>query len=249
MRSLKSLFAVVVVSMFVVSCAPDNMRYTMKRYTLNFEGAYWDALVDSNPNGDNILGGTIARKWYDENTDLVGEVTEPYPGYWEGIALSNHYSKDFESNGTEQSQLVAYVDAPSSGRNFIVCNSFLGTPAELRFESKTSFIESMMVANTTYSYNSTKNGYRMARPLAENESIWIEAKGYINGSDEVQATAKFYLYKSGQPAFEGWQKWYMTSMCEIDKIVFSIEWDGEGYNNYPAYFAIDDIVTVRKVLK
>lgn len=249
MRSLKSLFAVAVLSMFVVSCAPDNMRYTMKRYTLNFEGAYWDAMVDDNPNGDNLLNGKIARSWHDENSDLVGEIAEPWQGYWGGVALSNHCSKDFESNGTEQSQLVAYVDAPYSGKNFLVCNSFFGAPVELRFDSKRSFVESMMIANMTYLHNATVNGYRMAAPLGDNDSIWIEAEGYINGSDEVQATAIFYLYENGKPAFEGWKKWYMTSMCAIDRVVFNIRWNWDGTFDHPAYFAIDDIVAVRKVLK
>ena len=119
---------------------------------------------------------------------------------------------------------------------------------ELRFESKRSFIESMMVANTTYSRIATGNGYRTAeRPLGENESIWIEARGYIDDSEEIQATAKFFLYENGKPSVEGWKKWYMTSMCKVDRIEFHICWDGTlEYNPYPAYFALDDIVIVRQ---
>ena len=122
---------------------------------------------------------------------------------------------------------------------------------ELRFDSKSSFIESMMIANTTYSRNATGNGFRTAeRPLGENESIWIEAEGYVNGSDKVQATAKFYLYEKGKPSFDGWKKWYMTSMCKVDRVVMYVKWDGQGeWMPYPAYFAVDDIVVVRQELR
>ena len=227
-----------------MACENGGSTYTNKHYLCNFEGKYWDTLVDSDPNGANLLNGTIATSWHDEKSDLAGEVSQPYAGYWEGVALSNYCSKDCENDGTPDDQLYAYVDKAYSGKNFLVCNAFMGSPF-LSFKSKQSFIGSMQIALTTYSYNATMNGNHLAPPLAENQSIWIEAEGYINGSEEVQATAKFYLYEKGKPAFEGWKKWYLTSMCKIDKIVFNIKWNGKGYLPYPAYFAIDDIEVVR----
>lgn len=243
MKNFKILF--VVFALAVVSCASNGGNYDVKRYTCNFEGAYWDSLVDSSVNGDNLLGGTIAREWHDEKSDIAGKILEPYSGWWEGMAISHYCSKDYVNNGVPTTQLYAYVDSAYSGKNFLICNSFFGQ-AELCFKSKTSYIESMMVANTTYSYAETIHHQTFAtRELGEDESIWVEAKGYVNGSDEVQATAKFYLYKNGKPAFEGWKKWYMTSMCQVDRILFEIKWDGEGVCEYPAYCAIDDIVVVR----
>jgi hypothetical protein len=35
-------------------------------------------------------------------------------------------------------------------------------------------------------------------------------------------------------------------MSKVDKIVFNIKWNGNGFLPYPAYFAIDDIVVVRQ---
>ena len=67
-----------------------------------------------------------------------------------------------------------------------------------------------------------------------------------NGEEREEATAKFYLYENVKPAFTGWKKLYLVSMCQIDKIVFNIKWNGEGYLPYPAYFAIDDIDVVQK---
>jgi hypothetical protein len=175
---------------------------------------------------------------------------EPFPGYWEGVAISSFCDKEPDDAILHKIQLYAYADAPYSGKNFLICNGFMSGYVELRFESKRSFIESMMVANTTYSRIATGNGYRTAeRPLGENESIWIEARGYIDDSEEVQATAKFFLYEKGKPSFEGWKMWYMNSMCKVDRLVLHICWDGkEEYNPYPAYFALDDIIVVRQEL-
>jgi hypothetical protein len=237
---------IVCFSLATVACGNEWGPHINKRYLCNFEGDYWNALVDSNSNGDNLANGTLATSWHDEKSGLAGEVTVPFDGYWGGLALSNHCSKDLQNDGTPTSQLYAYVDSAYSGENFLICNCFYG-PVELRFESKTSFIESIMIANTTYSYAVATNGNHLTEPLPANVSIWIEAKGFIKGSDEVQATAKFYLYENGKPAFEGWSKWYMTSMCAVDRVVFSIEWNGTAeYNPYPAYFAMDNIVVVRK---
>ena len=228
----------------VVACAPESNNHVVRHYLCNFEGSYWDALVDSDANGNNLLGG-FASSWHDEKSDLAGEVTIPYEGYWSGLALSNHFGTDCENDGQPDDQLYIYAESAYSGKNALVCNCFFGG-VELRFESKASYIESVMVANTTYLYNVAKNGNHLTTPLGKNESIWIEAKGYVNDSEEVQATTTFYLFKNGKPAFEGWTKWYMTSMCKADKIVFDIKWDGAGYLLYPAYFALDDIKVVRQ---
>lgn len=244
-KSIKYILLLLTCAVIFARCAPESNNHAVNHYLCTFEGAEWDALVDSDPNGNNLLNGTIASSWHDPSSDLTGAVSQPYAGYWEGLALSNHCSKDCENDGQPDDQLYAYVDEAYSGKNFLICNCFFGG-VELRFESKPSYIESIMVANTTYLYNVATNGNHLTPPLGEEVSIWIEAKGYINGSDKVQATTTFYLFKDGKPAFEGWAKWYMTSMCKVDKIVFEIAWDGKDYNPYPAYFALDDIKVVRQ---
>lgn len=244
MIRLKHTIALLV-ALAIVACAPESNHETVNHYLCNFEGAEWDALVDSNPNGDNLLNGSIALAWHDQKSDLAGEVTIPFEGYWGGAAISNHCSLDLLNDGNPDDQLYAYAESAYSGKNFLICNCFWGA-VELRFESKTSYIESIMVANTTYSRAVTTNGNHLTTPLADNISIWVEATGYINGSDAVQATTKLYLYKSGKPAFEGWTKWYMNAMCRCDRILFDVKWDGTDYNPYPAYFAMDDIKVVRQ---
>lgn len=228
----------------LLACAPEDSGHTVKHYCSDFEGDYWNALVDSDPNGNNLTNGSIATSWHDEKSGIAGEVTIPYEGYWGGLALSNHCSKDLQNHGSPTDQLYAHVDSAYSGKNFLICNCFWGG-VELRLGEEPAYIESIMVAHTTYSYAVTTQGNHLTAPLDKSTSIWIEASGYIDGSDEVQATAKFYLYKNGEPAFEGWEKWYMTSMSKVNKIVFDVKWSGKDYNPYPAYFAMDDIKLVR----
>lgn len=237
-------FAILAVAALVLACAPKDNDYTVEHYLCDFEGDYWNALVDSDPNGNNLLNGTIAASWQDEKSGLAGKVTVPYEGYWEGLALSNHCSKDCENDGKPDDQLYAYVDGAYSGENFLICNCFFGG-VELYLGEEPAFVESLMVANTTYLHAVATQGNHLTLPLDKNTSIWIEAAGYLDGSDQIQATAKFYLYKNGEPAFEEWEKWYMTSMCKVNKIVFDIKWSGKDYNPYPAYFAMDDIRLVR----
>lgn len=228
----------------LLACAPEDSGHTVKHYCSDFEGDYWNALVDSDPNGNNLTNGSIATSWHDEKSGIAGEVTIPYEGYWGGLALSDHCSKDLQNHGSPTDQLYAHVDSAYSGKNFLICNCFWGG-VELSLGEEPAYIESIMVAHTTYSYAVTTQGNHLTAPLDKSTSIWIEASGYIDGSDEVQATAKFYLYKNGEPAFEGWEKWYMTSMSKVNKIVFDVKWSGKDYNPYPAYFAMDDIKLVR----
>ena len=244
MLKLRHIFTLTATAAMLVACNNGGRKYINEHFLCDFEGDYWNSLADSDANGANLLNGTIVTSWHDEKSDLAGEVFQPYTGYWEGVALSNHCSVDCENDGQSDDQLYAYVDKAYSGKNFLICNAFMNSPF-LYFKSNRSYIGSMLIALTTYSYNATMNGNHLTLPLGKDESIWIEAEGYINGSEEVQATAKFYLYENGKPAFNGWKKWYLTSMCKIDKIVFNIKWNREGYLPYPAYFAIDDIDVVR----
>ena len=245
LNSRKTLIGLLL-ALLLVACGPDGY-YINEKYLCDFEGEYWNALVDSDPNGTNLLNGTITTSWHDAVSGLSGSVSQPYAGYWEGLALSNHCSTNCEEDGQPDDQLYIYAEGASSGKNALICNCFFGG-VEMRFENKSSHIESIMVANTTYLHAVATKGNHITPALGANESIWVEASGYINGSEDIQATAKFYLYKNGKAVFDGWERWYMTSMCKVDRVVFEVKWNGEGYNPYPAYFAMDDITIVQQKL-
>lgn len=256
MRTIKSIF-VLGLALALFSCGKSGADYRVAHYLCDFEGEYWDGLVDSPQYMGKLLYSENPYSWFDGETNLVSEsdIFE-YDGfyYWNnGTALSNYFTTDYNSAGSYEEQLTVFAESAYSGQNCIVCTGYYSGVAgdyrpSLYFkDGKPRFIGSMMVANTTYSRYVVENGNHMTGPLAENQSIWIEAEGFVlndKGIEESVATAQFYLYKNGRPAFEGWRKWYMTSMCKIYKIKFEVKWDGAGVNNYPAYFAIDDIEVV-----
>lgn len=232
----------------VASCTKSGDEGDYVRHICDFEGAYWDALVDSDPNGSNLLNGTIATSWHDEQSDLAGSVSQPYEGYWEGVALSNHCTTDYTAHSKPTDQLYAYAESAHSGNNLLICNAFTSSPS-LYFESRRGSIESLQVALTTYSYATVTQGNHLTSPLPSDKSIWIRAEGFREGSESAIATEEFYLYRNGKATFEGWTKWSMRTMHDVDLVVFNIQWDGVGYNPYPAYFALDDIVVVRSKSK
>ena len=120
--------AVFAVAFALLSCAPESNGLERKFYTCDFEGEVWDALVDSSVNGDNLLNGTIAPSWHDEASDLAGEVSQPFPGYWEGVALSNHCSRDCEANGSPRvcrSRLAIHRGIPRLGYHVAIFGSLI----------------------------------------------------------------------------------------------------------------------------
>ncbi len=251
------LISTIIVTLYTTTaCAPEHSNHTLERRTCNFEGAHWDALVDNPQYMGSLLCSATPYSWHDPASDLASDSqNNEYDGvyYWgNGAAVSNYFTLDYMSASNYEKQLTVYADKAHSGKNCIVCTGYYSGSGDYRpsiyFKSKRGFIESMWIANTTYTHAEVIEGCGFAgQPLGKKQSIWIEAEGYVNDSEEAVAKAIFYLYKSGEPAFEGWKKWYLTSMCEVDRVKFNVKWDGVGDNPYPAYFAIDDITIVRQV--
>ena len=92
-------------------------------------GSNFHCVVGNIPvNGDNLLNGTIAPSWHDEASDLAGEVSQPFPGYWEGVALSNHCSRDCEANGSPRvcrSRLAIHRGIPRLGYHVAIFGSLI----------------------------------------------------------------------------------------------------------------------------
>ena len=98
MKVYKSVLFLVLALLFF-SCGKSSKDYEVVRYLCDFEGAYWDSLVNDQLNNDNLPAGTFTFSWYEEESGLAGEVTEPWSGYWEGVALSNFCSMAEDENG------------------------------------------------------------------------------------------------------------------------------------------------------
>ena len=87
---MKKLFLFLALGAMVVSCSPDDKGGCLDdgktRVTLDFEGAYWDALIDNPQYNGELLYKQEGYSWYDEATDLYSIVNELWytSAYWNG---------------------------------------------------------------------------------------------------------------------------------------------------------------------
>ena len=267
---MKKIYLILALGAMVAACSPDNGGNNgndgagTTRITLDFEGDYWNALIDNAQYGGDLLYKGENYSWYDEATNL--EHTNIASGYeWDGVyyytasafmAVSNYLSTDYAANGSSMEQLTVYGSAMHSGGNCVVCNGYKSSYGDnrptLSFRNEVAYIESVWIANTTYFYNVAINGNDFAKPLTS-ESVWVCATGYTLDAEgnEIEGSAlDFFLYKDGKDALNGgWKKWDLSSLGKVNKVKFDVQWNGEGGADafmHPAYFALDDITVVKE---
>ena len=266
---MKKIYLILALGAMVAACSPENNGNEgggdgKIRVTLDFEGDYWNALIDNPQYGGDLLYKGENYSWYDEATDL--EHSNLASGYeWEGVyyytatafmAVSNYLSTDYAANGSSAAQLTVYGSAMHSGNNCVICNGYKSSYGDnrptLSFRNEAAYIESVWIANTTYFYNVALNGNDFAKPLTS-ESVWVCATGYTLDAvgNEIEGSSHdFFLYKDGKDALNGgWKKWDLSSLGKVNKVKFDVQWNGEGGADafmHPAYFALDDITVVKE---
>ena len=270
---MKKIYLILALGAMVAACSPDNGGNNANdgndgagttRITLDFEGDYWNALIDNPQYGGDLLYKGENYSWYDEATDL--EHSNLASGYeWDGVyyytatafmAVSNYLSTDYAANGSSAAQLTVYGSAMHSGDNCVICNGYKSSYGDnrptLSFRNEAAYIESVWIANTTYFYNVALNGNDFAKPLTS-ESVWVCATGYTLDAvgNEIEGSSHdFFLYKDGKDALNGgWKKWDLSSLGKVNKVKFDVQWNGEGGADafmHPAYFALDDITVVKE---
>lgn len=253
---MKKIVLTLLAGVTLLACTDGNNDNNTKCVTLDFEGAYWDALVDTPQYGGELLYGGGGYGWYDENTDLASELTDLYEDnklWGGGVAISSYFSTDYKSANTANEQLTVFTAGAHSGRNCSVChgyNIYGDSRSYIYFKEEPRYIDGAWVAHTTYSYAMATDGESGTYPIPAliDESIWIEATGYVvdeEGNEVESSSLKFYLYRDGKQAFEGWSKWDMSPLGKVKRVRFDLQWNGEGVFPHPAYFALDDITVVK----
>ncbi|MBR4849893.1 MAG: DUF4465 domain-containing protein [Alistipes sp.] len=251
---MKRLFWVALLGVVFIACsnADDNRGESV---TLDFEGEYWDSLVDNPQYMGELLYSGNGYGWYDEATGLASELTDAYADkkFWGGgVAISSYFTTDHTTANTAPQQLTILAEGAHSGKNCAVChgyNLYGDCRSYIYFKSQPRKIESAWVAHTAYSYAMAKDGELGTYPIPAltNESVWIHAIGYTldkEGNEVEGASLDFYLYKDGECSFDGWKLWDMSPLGVVYKVRFDVQWNGNGPFPHPAYFALDDI-TVR----
>ena len=238
-----------------VKFTPYSLDYANK--TIN----KWSDLVD-----DAQYGGTLTYNnystatyyWYDENnTELEHSFTTPYWGG--GHAISNFVINNYETlpsgySGWYELQFATPIGGHNNSSNFCIHNGYAdffniqqydGKLAWFSFKNgKEQVVDHMYVTNTCYVLNSLTYGDGFNSPASNNTWVKIVAYGY-NAKEEEVGTTEFYLCNTGRQIVTDWQKWDLSSLGKVNKIVFNFAASDDQIGSYglncPAYFAYDDV--------
>lgn len=233
-------------------------------YTLDYAGKTintWSDLVD-----DAQYGGTLTYNnygeatyyWYDENnTELSHSFVTPYWGG--GHAISNFVIENYEtlpagSYGWYELQFANPIGGHNGSSNFCVHNGYIDFFNQQQYDAQLQgfifpegierVVDHMYVTNINYVLNSLTYGDGFNSPAGENTYLKIIAYGY-GANDELTGTSEFYLCNTGVQLVTDWQKWDLSSLGKVNKVVFNFgaseDQSGSYGLNCPAYFAYDDV--------
>ena len=236
---------------------PYSLDYANK--TIN----KWSDLVDDAQYGGtltyNNYNGGATYYWYDENnTELEHSFTTPYWGG--GHAISNFVIENYETlpsgynNGWYELQFATPIGGHNDSDNFCVHNGYAdffniqqynGKLAWFSFkDGKEQVVDHMYVTNTCYFLNSVTYGDGFNQAAGDDTYVKIIAYGY-DANDEETGTAEFYLVNGKDNILTTWEKFDLSSLGKVNKIVFnfaaSADQSGSYGLNCPAYFAYDDV--------
>ena len=234
-------------------------------YQLDYAGVTiekWSDLVD-----DAEYGGTLTYNnyssdgtymWNDAgNTGLQHSFVTPYWGG--GHVISNYKRENYETLpegkwGWYELQMSVPIGGHNGSSNFCVHNGYSDFfnsqiyDAELEGfnfpEGIERVVDHMYVTNTNYVLNSLSFGDGFNSPANDETYLKIIAYGYdANGT--ATGKSEFYLCETGKKLVKDWQKWDLSSLGKVNKIVFNFEASDDQSGSYglncPAYFAYDDV--------
>ena len=246
----------------VLTFEDEDTKFTP--YSLDYANktiSKWSELVD-----DAQYGGTLTYNnygeatyyWYDgNNTEIEHSFTTPYWGG--GHAISNFVIENYETlpngyNGWYELQFATPIGGHNNSKNFCVHNGYQddynsqiydGKLAWFSFKGgKEQVVDHMFVTNTCYVLNSLMYGDGFNSPATDDTWVKIVAYGY-NANEEEVGTSEFYLCNTGRRFVTDWQKWDLSSLGKVNKIVFNFAASDDQIGSYglncPAYFAYDDV--------
>ena len=238
-----------------VKFTPYSLDYANK--TIN----KWSDLVDDVQYGGTLTYnnfGTATYHWYDENnTELEHSFTTPYWGG--GHAISNFVINNYETlpsgyYGWYELQFATPIGGHNNSSNFCIHNGYADFFNIQQYDGKLAWfsfnngneqvVDHMYVTNTCYVLNSLTYGDGFNSPASNNTWVKIVAYGY-NANEEEVGTTEFYLCNTSRQIVTDWQKWDLSSLGKVNKIVFNFAASDDQIGSYglncPAYFAYDDV--------
>lgn len=206
--------------------------------TVDFEGEYWNKLIDSKQYNGPLLYGEKATEyaWNDSITGLSGGLTLAWGGsygYSEGgTAISNYIDDNIQDHATYEYQLS--VPAGNGSKNFAVvyCDATIKFP-----QGVNHVIKSMQIGPTTYELGVVLNGDGYAASLAQEGNFTLTITANNGKTLDVDMARDGVILQT-------WQEVDLTSLGEINSLTFTM--DGSDKSDYgvkhPKYFAFDNVV-------
>lgn len=236
MKKYLLTFAVLAMTMtFFTACDDED---EVRTATLTFEGAAWNALIDSEQYGGDLLYGANAKDyaWADAATGLTGGMTNAWGGQYGfsegGTAISNYIDADITNHAKYNYQLA--VPASNGSQNFAV----VYCDATIKFaEGVSRVIRSMEIGPTTYELGVVTNGDGYAASLANDGNLTLTITADNGKKLDVD------MARDGQ-ILDKWTKVDLRSLGTVNSLTFTM--DGSDKSSYgvkhPKYFAFDNVV-------
>lgn len=227
--------------------------------TVDFEGEYWNALIDPNQGTGKLLYGESGMgyeedngvyEWTDAATQLHSKLNESL-GYWAyrngGVAVSNYTCNIADGSPSTQLSLPTGM-AAHSGNNFVVAYGYndggWNTCPVIDFKDGVARkIKGLWVTNNSYFLNSLSNGDSYNSAATDATFIDVTFEGF-DAADLSQGKVKCRL-QDGKTSLTDWKYVDLSSLGAVNSLKVNYEFSDDQKNSggftAPAYVAIDDV--------
>lgn len=225
--------------------------------TVDFEGEYWNALIDPNQGTGKLLYGESGMgyeedngvyEWTDAATQLHSKLNESlgYWAYWNGgVAVSNYTCNIADGSPNTQLSLPTGM-AAHSGNNFVVAYGYSGWNSCPVIDFKDGVarkIKGLWVTNNSYFLNSLSNGDSYNSAATDATFIDVTFEGF-DAADLSQGKVKCRL-QDGKTSLTDWKYVDLSSLGAVNSLKVNYEFSDDQKNSggftAPAYVAIDDV--------
>ncbi len=198
-------------------------------------------------NGSDLSGGFNSG-----NANFVNDYNTSFFS-WSGFTYSN--KKDSVTAGYGNQYAAITASGYNGSDKYAVADDYGNAKIRLTGNAAGKLVKGFYVTNTTYAYQSMKQGDAFAKKfggVTGTDPDWfrLRAMGWLNGALKQQS-AEFFLADfrsadSTQDYLVRYWAWFdLQPLGDVDSIIFQLTSSDTafGFMNTPAYFAMDNFTT------
>lgn len=172
---------------------------------------------------------------------------------WSGFVYSN--VKDSVTPGLGNQYAAITASGCNSSDKYAIADEYGNAKIRLIGNAQVKLVKGFYVTNTTYAYQSMKQGDAFAKKFggaSGTDPDWfrLRAIGWLNGAMKQQSV-EFFLgdFRSADSTQDylvrDWRWFDLLPLGDVDSLIFQLTSSDTsgGYMNTPAYFAMDDFTT------